>query len=176
MTLREVRQAAGLTMKQLLEGCPAREIDIPTLSKIERGIVLPPVALLQHIYARCGQEPPEDEIPRCKALANGFIPMETQREAHESVDKRKRRDEILSVWEGVMIPRDVKDRLRYSEMNSVRPRITEMRQDGLLEPVEKRLDGITGMMVAAYRLTEKGQAMKRRVMHGTDNTEGQALA
>lgn len=177
MTLLEMRQAAGLTQKQMLEGCPAPEIDLPLYSKIERGIIPPPVALLQHIYARCGQQPPEDEIARSKALASGSIPMETRREAYQAMDGIARRNEILSVWKGVMIPQDVVNRLPYKHVTAVRPRISEMKKAGILEPVEKRLDPVTGKVVAAYRLTEKGQAMKWSVINGTtDSTEGQAFA
>ena len=105
------------------------------------------------------------------------ITMETRRAAHESVDKVARRAEILSVWEGVMTGRDVLARLPYKEANAVLPRISEMTDDGILEPVEKRKSHITNRLVTSYRLTESGQAMKWRVMHGTtDSTEGQTLA
>lgn len=176
MTLQEMREAADLTVPQLLEGCPIKGIDQSLVSKIEHGLADPTESFMRYVAARCGQEYAPEETPDLQVKPDALIPLETRREAYQAMDRVGRRNEILAVWEGVMTGWDVLASLPYTQTNAVLPRITEMNDAGLLEVVGKRKSLVTDRWVTAYRLTEKGQAMKWRLMHGTDSTEGQAPA
>lgn len=72
MTIREMRKAAGLTVEQMLDGCPIKGIDPPLVSKIERGLANPTDAFLRYVAARCGQELPKTKTPRLQVLASSL--------------------------------------------------------------------------------------------------------
>lgn len=52
--LKRMREAAGLTVRELLADYPDKRIDKALYSKIENGIVEPPSALIDHILRVCG--------------------------------------------------------------------------------------------------------------------------
>lgn len=51
--LKRMREAAGLTVRELLADYPDKRIDKALYSKIENGIVEPPFALVAHIWRIC---------------------------------------------------------------------------------------------------------------------------
>ena len=53
--LKRMREAAGLTVRELLADYPDKRIDKALYSKIENGIVEPPFSLIAHIWRICGE-------------------------------------------------------------------------------------------------------------------------
>ena len=90
----------------------------------------------------------------------GEIPtLETRHESHEKVDKRKRYREILEVLEGKeMTAKEIavemwrRGYIPSTERNYSAPRLTEMSEQGLVEPVGKKICQWTGKKVAVYAL------------------------
>lgn len=90
--------------------------------------------------------------------------LSTRAEAHDSVDKQKRYAQIIEclnikpmtakeiavmMWQKGYIP--------TSERNFTAPRLTELSQDGTVEPYGKKRCEYTGKTVAVYRLRETKQ-------------------
>lgn len=75
----------------------------------------------------------------------------TRRESHEMVDKPTRRGQILAAWVGEMTAREVANTLGFLDMNAVRPRITELYEEGLLEEAGIKLDPVTRRRVTCWR-------------------------
>ena len=75
-----------------------------------------------------------------------------RRESYEKVDKKGRCEMILDAWGEAMTARQIRDKiLPYADMNAVRPRITELCNDGLLVETGKMRDSITGRQVTMWR-------------------------
>lgn len=63
-----------------------------------------------------------------------------------------RRKEILKALDIFdMTAREIAYKLNYKDLNAVKPRITELVQDGLVEVVGKRFDEMTQRKVSVYR-------------------------
>ena len=92
---------------------------------------------------------------------NGEVPtLETRSEAHEKVDRKKRYRQILEclteypyltakecadlMWRKGYIPNN--------ERNFTAPRLTEMCEQGTVEPIGKRVCQWTGKKVAVYQI------------------------
>ncbi len=98
----------------------------------------------------------------------GTVPtLETRAEAHEKVDKKRRYAQILECFKeseeraggrigltakecAVMMMK--KGYIPTSERNFTAPRLTEMAQDGVVEPIGKITCSYTGHKVAVYAL------------------------
>lgn len=88
--------------------------------------------------------------------------LECRSESHEKVDKAKRRREILFIMKGnrIMTAMEVANELlnhgfvNRLDRNNAAPRLTEMCQDGTVEPVGKKRDEWTGRMVTCYQIRE----------------------
>lgn len=91
------------------------------------------------------------------------ITSETRREAHESVDKVKRRAAILAVLRvhGPMTAEEITDQLVYDDViptfdqNAARPRLTELKADGMVEVVGKRESRRSGRNTAIWSIKEE---------------------
>lgn len=89
-----------------------------------------------------------------------ITPYETRREAHESVNKEKRYQQILEVLReyGPMTAKEVAVKLATkgyvpdAERNWSAPRLTEMSHNGLVEPIGKKKCKYTGKTVAVYEV------------------------
>lgn len=88
--------------------------------------------------------------------------LETRHEAHESVDKAKRQQQILEILKhDKYTAREIANILYYSgkiptpERNYVSPRLTELMDQGKVEPVGKIQDKWTGRMVAVFALRKE---------------------
>ena len=71
-------------------------------------------------------------------------------EAYGTIDRLKRRNEILKAYKDAgrpMTDREIKDWLELDDMNNVRPRITELLQDGELTKSGDIIDTKTGKPV-----------------------------
>ena len=69
-------------------------------------------------------------------------------------DKETRQRRIMKVVRGAGHPltdREIKDSLGYVDMNSVRPRVTELVGDGVLVECGKRRCGVTGLSVRTVK-------------------------
>lgn len=85
---------------------------------------------------------------------NSTILERCQYESHEStkVDKSKRVRLILSVMgESALTAREIVERIGFSDMNTVRPRLTEMVASGLVEVVGVKYDKKTRRTVSVFR-------------------------
>jgi predicted ArsR family transcriptional regulator len=75
---------------------------------------------------------------------------ETRLESFILTDKPKRRAEILSALTKPMTARQLAYKLGYSDLNAVKPRLTELMRDNKVKAVDKVKDGLTGRTVAVY--------------------------
>lgn len=91
-----------------------------------------------------------------------YTTLETRAEAHDSVDKQKRYDQIiecltqcgnLTAKECAVIMMQ-KGYIPTSERNFTAPRMTELSKSGVIEPVGKKVCAYTGKKVAAYAMRE----------------------
>lgn len=95
-----------------------------------------------------------------KRLSGEITTYDTRAEAHEVVDKQKRYSQILEclVENGALTAKEcanimmMKGYIPTSERNFTAPRMTEMSQKGIIEPVGKKLCAWTGKKVAVYDL------------------------
>lgn len=85
----------------------------------------------------------------------GVIATLTRRESHAKVDKFTRKAKILvALQAGPMTARCVMQVLGYNDLNSVRPRITELVQEGQVVETGTVCDPISGRKVVIYALKE----------------------
>lgn len=68
------------------------------------------------------------------------ITQETRREAYERVEPRSIRMKITDLLtnEGGMTSSEIMERMGYSNPNTVRPRLTELKADGVIQAAGKR--------------------------------------
>lgn len=85
----------------------------------------------------------------------GMISTLTRRESHAKVDKFTRKAKILvALQAGPMTARCVMQVLGYSDLNSVRPRLTELVQEGRVVEAGTVWDPISERNVVLYALKE----------------------
>ena len=86
------------------------------------------------------------------------ITQETRREAYyESRDTAPTRRRILfSALKkyGPQTADELMDRLGYTDPNAVRPRLTELKEDGLIETVGRRKSSRTGKNTAVWQVVD----------------------
>ena len=86
----------------------------------------------------------------------GVIATLTRREGHAKVDKFTRKAKILvALQAGPMSARCVMQVLGYSDLNSVRPRLTELVQEGRVVEAGTVWDPISERNVVLYALKEE---------------------
>ena len=92
-----------------------------------------------------------------------YTTLETRADAHETVDKQKRYSQILECFaeshqltakQCAMILFK-KGYVPTAERNVSAPRITELCQKGVLEPIGKKVCEFTGKKVAVYQIRER---------------------
>ena len=95
-----------------------------------------------------------------KRRAGEIVTLDTRGDAHESIDKKKRYQQIIECL-GIcpnMTAKEIavmmmkKGYIPTSERNFVSPRLTEMSQKGIIEPIGKKICAYTGKKVAVYSL------------------------
>lgn len=85
----------------------------------------------------------------------GVLSTITRRESHVKVDKFTRKAKILvALQAGPMTARCVIQVLGYSDLNSVRPRLTELVHEGLVVEAGTVWDPISERNVVLYALKE----------------------
>lgn len=96
---------------------------------------------------------------------NGEIAtLSTRAEANDTVDKQKRYAQIIECLEvkpmtakEIAVMMWMKGYIPNSERNFTAPRLTELSQEGVVEPFAKKKCLYTGKTVAVYRLRETKQ-------------------
>ena len=94
--------------------------------------------------------------------AGEMTTLETRGEAHETVDKKKRYSQIVEclIENGSLTAKECavvmmqKGYIPTSERNFTAPRLTEMSQEGIVEPIGKKVCTYTGKKVAVYALRD----------------------
>ena len=82
------------------------------------------------------------------------ITEQTRRDAHEEIKpvKTDRKMQILiALGDEALTAREIMDALGFSDMNQVRPRLTELMTEDRIEVSGKRQDYMTGRTVAVFR-------------------------
>ena len=89
-------------------------------------------------------------------------PAETRHEAHESVNKEIRYKQILECLEfepmtakEMAVALYVNGKIPTSERNFTAPRLTELMEQGIIEPIGKKKCQWTGKKVTVYALREE---------------------
>ena len=84
------------------------------------------------------------------------ITQETRRESYRATNTATRKRILLWAFEryGPMTARECAAALGYQDLNAVKPRITELCGEGLLEAAGKRKDPVTDRNVAVFKLKE----------------------
>ena len=88
-----------------------------------------------------------------------YTTLETRNEANETVDKKKRYIQILSILKGKrMTAKEIsvemfnKGYTSNTDRNNAAPRLTELSKEGIVEPVGKKKCQYTGKTVAVYEV------------------------
>ena len=90
--------------------------------------------------------------------------LECRHDSHEATDKQKRRKDILFILSNSSKPLTAMEiaedlcalgKVNRVDRNAAAPRLTEMCQDGTIEPVGKKKCKVTGRMVTCYQIREK---------------------
>ena len=83
--------------------------------------------------------------------------LETRSESNESVDKRKRYQQILECLSGrsltakeIAVEMCKKGYIPTTERNFVSPRLTELGEKGVVEPIGKKICSYTGKKVSVW--------------------------
>lgn len=98
-----------------------------------------------------------------KRRSGEAVTFETRGLAHESVNKDVRYKQIISVLDrfGAMTAKEVAWKLfsmgeiPTDERNYTAPRLTELSQKGIVEPIGKKICSFTGKKVAVYALRKE---------------------
>ena len=148
VTIKQMREKAGITQGQLLAGCPFEYMDKSLLSKIENGYCLPSDEFLAYVTGVCGLT--DEETLRNEN--NKVATAETRRAAYKALDKHGRKMKILALLENrELTAREIANILGFTERNAAAPRLTELMQRGLVEVIAKKKDSITNTNVSVYR-------------------------
>lgn len=95
-----------------------------------------------------------------KRRAGEIVTLDTRGDAHESIDKKKRYQQIIECL-GIcpnMTAKEIavmmmkKGYIPTSERNFVSPRLTELGHGGVVEPIGKRVCKYTGKTVSVWAL------------------------
>lgn len=79
------------------------------------------------------------------------ITEQTRFESYITTPTKKRKQMILDVLTVPMTARQISYCLGYVDLNSVKPRISELKKSGKIEAFKKVTDEVTGKEVALYR-------------------------
>ena len=85
---------------------------------------------------------------------NNPISKECQLESWKKFDNAKRCREILDIMDKPMTAREIAYKLKFYDLNAVKPRLTEMKKRGTVEVIGKAYDTLTERNVSVYRRVE----------------------
>lgn len=82
-----------------------------------------------------------------------MITHETRYESFSALQVAERKKKILSVLYGrELTAREIASELHFSDLNAVKPRLTELCHANIIEPVAKKYDAVTDRNVSVYRV------------------------
>ena len=84
---------------------------------------------------------------------NTTISKECQLESWKKFDNAKRCRMILDAMDKPMTAREIAYKLKFYDLNAVKPRLTEMKARGTVEVIGKAYDALTERNVSVYRRT-----------------------
>jgi hypothetical protein len=113
---------------------------------MENGLCAPTRAFTLWVKNKC-----MTESKRLRAADGEVITHECRAESLRKLDKRTREVNILSALTEPMTAREIADKLGFTDLNSVKPRLTELRDAGLVEVVGKKTDPVTDRKVSIFR-------------------------
>lgn len=145
MNIKKYRLAAGLSQSQLLADCP-HNVSKPLLSAMENGLCAPTRAFSMWVKNKC-----MTESKRLSIADSEVITSECRTESLKKLDKRSRSMNILGVLTEPMTAREIAGRLGFTDLNAVKPRLTELRDAGIVEVVGKKTDPVTDRKVSIFR-------------------------
>ena len=79
------------------------------------------------------------------------ITKETRREAYETRPVTRQEAILLALGDKELTARQIADALGFTDLNAVKPRLTELRDAEKIEAVAKTVDPVTGRKVAVYK-------------------------
>lgn len=88
-----------------------------------------------------------------------MITHETRKEAYETAPRLIRRQAVLeALGKDRLTAREIMSKMGFTDPNSVRPRVTELMQDGIIEACGKKKDAVTRKTVAIFKIKEDKNA------------------
>lgn len=82
------------------------------------------------------------------------ITKETRQEAYITRPVTRAADVLRVLGDGEMTAREIANKLGFVERNAAAPRLSEMKDRGIVEVVGKKKDGVTGKNVALWKKVE----------------------
>lgn len=79
------------------------------------------------------------------------VTRETRIESYITTPRQKRKRQIIDALTEPMTARQIARKLGYADLNAVKPRLTELVNDGILEVAGKAYDMTTSRNVAMYQ-------------------------
>lgn len=81
---------------------------------------------------------------------------QTRRESFKTLKPNARYKQILDVLKNgeELTAREIMQRLNYTDTNTVKPRLTELRMMNMVKVIGKRKCTVTGVTVAVYKIVE----------------------
>lgn len=145
MNIKQHRLAAGLSQSQLLDGCP-HNVSKPLLSAMENGLVAPTRPFRLWAENKC-----RAEAKRLRIADSEVITADCRADSLRRLDKHTREVDILEVLTEPMTAREIAYKLGFTDLNTVKPRLTELRDAGIVEVIGKKVDPITDRKVSIFR-------------------------
>lgn len=162
------RKAAGLTQSGLAKAYGDPRIDKYLISKIESGIVPAPPELenfvLQALSGKDGEIAGEASANDAGAVAtpqkraSGTIPRVTRLESLRALGEERERRQLLILEylreHGPSTSREIAYGLGFSDLNAVKPRLTELKARRRVGVVGSKVDMVTERRVSVWAIEE----------------------
>lgn len=85
------------------------------------------------------------------------ITEENRRDAYESRPSRRQNIILFILGDREMTARQIANEMGFTDLNAVKPRLTELRDAEKIEAVAKTVDPVTGRKVAVYKRKDPRQ-------------------
>lgn len=79
------------------------------------------------------------------------ITEENRRDAYESRPSRRQNIILFILGDKEMTARQIAKAIGFTDLNQVKPRLTELMQAGVIDAIRKQRDPITGRNVSVYK-------------------------
>lgn len=79
------------------------------------------------------------------------ITEENRRDAYESRPSRRQNIILFILGDNEMTARQIAKAIGFTDLNQVKPRLTELMQAGVIDAIRKQRDPITGRNVSVYK-------------------------